>query len=61
MHQLYVQYGRWTEGFTVKDDRLEEGAKIWKVDPEGCLLISDEEPENTINIGSLTSIKPDAV
>jgi|TARA_B000000557_G_scaffold263043_1_gene265033 hypothetical protein len=58
---LYVQYGRWTEGFTVKDDRLEEGAKIWKVDPEGCLLISDEAPENQINIGSLTSIKPDAV
>ena len=58
---LYVQYGRWTEGFTVKDDRLEEGAKIWKVDPEGCLLISDEAPENQINVGSLTSIKPDAV
>ena len=44
-----------------KDDRLEEGTKLWKVDPEGCLLISDEEPTNVINVGSLTSIKPDAV
>ena len=31
---VYVEYGRWTEGFTCKDDRLEDGQKIWKVDPK---------------------------
>ena len=55
---VYVEYGRWTEGFTCKDDRLEDGQKIWKVDPNGCMLISDEEPSNQLNIGNLTSIKP---
>ena len=51
---LYVEYGRWTEGFTVKDDRLEEGAKIWKVDPEACMLISDDNPTaNATNVGDL--------
>ena len=49
---VYVEYGRWTEGFTVKDDRLEEGTKLWIVDPNGCMLVSDEKPEDQINIKS---------
>ena len=49
---VYVEYGRLTEGFTVKDDRLEEGTKLWKVDPNGCMLVSDEKPEDQINIKS---------
>lgn len=47
---VYVEYGRWTEGFTVKDDRLEAGQKIWKVDPKGCLLSSDSKPDDQINL-----------
>ena len=43
---VYVEYGRWTEGFTVKDERLEEGKKLWKVDPNGCMLVADEKPED---------------
>ena len=51
---LYVEYGRWTEGFAVKDDRLEEGKKLWKVDPDACMMISDEDPTaNSTNIGDL--------
>jgi|TARA_R110002153_G_scaffold209467_4_gene362013 hypothetical protein len=49
---VYVEYGRWTEGITVKDDRLEEGEKLWKVDPKGCLAVSDEGPEGTVSISS---------
>ena len=49
---VYVEYGRWTEGFTVKDDRLEEGTKLWKVDPNGCMLVADEKPNDQINIKS---------
>ena len=49
---VYVEYGRWTEGMKIPDDRLEPGQEIWKVDPKGCLLVSDEKPENTINIKS---------
>lgn len=45
---VYVEYGRWTEGFTVKGiDDLESDQKIWKVDPKGCLAISDDKPETT--------------
>ena len=49
---LYVEYGRWTEGFTVKDDRLEEGQKIWKVEPKACMATADEKPADTLNIAS---------
>lgn len=58
---VYVEYGRWTEGFTCKDDRLEDGQKIWKVDPKGCMLIADEPPSNQYNLGNLNTIRPDAV
>ena len=51
---VYVEYGRWTEGFTVKDDRLEEGQKVWKVEPKACMIVSDEEPEGHINITDST-------
>ena len=46
------------EGFwkTIKQKHVKEGKLmgwfIWKVDPKGCLLVSDEKPEDTINIKS---------
>ena len=49
---VYVEYGRWTEGFTAPDDRLEEGQKIWKLDPNGCLAVADEMPEDELNLNS---------
>jgi hypothetical protein len=49
---VYVEYGRWTEGFKVKDDRLEEGQEIWKVDPAGCMLVADEKPSDQLNLKS---------
>lgn len=43
---VLVAYGRWTEGVEVDDERLPDGkAKIWKVDPNGCLALSEEKPE----------------
>lgn len=50
---VYVEYGRWTEGFKInpQDDRLEQDQKIWKVEPKSCLAISDEKPD-TLNIKS---------
>ena len=36
----------------IPDDRLEEGQEVWKVDPAGCLLVTDEKPDNQINIKS---------
>ena len=35
-----------SEGFTVRDDRLEEGAKIWKVDRR-LFTYNDEEPRES--------------
>lgn len=49
---VYVEYGRWTEGFKIKDDRLEEGQEMWKVDPQGCMLVSDDKPVDQLNIKS---------
>ena len=49
---VYVEYGRWTEGFKVPDDRLEEGQKVWKLDPKGCLAVTDEKPDDQLNIKS---------
>lgn len=53
---LFVEYGRWTEAMTVEDDRFDspdKRNKIWKVDPKGCIVISDEEPDlKTITFNS---------
>ena len=47
---VYVEYGRWTEGFKAPDERLEEGQKIWKVEPKACMMVSDEAPQDHLNI-----------
>ena len=49
---VYVEFGRWTEGFIAKDDRLEEGQKLWKVDPAGCLAVSSDKQDGTLSISS---------
>jgi hypothetical protein len=60
---VYVEYGRWTDGIEVQDDRFntpENKKKIWKVDPNACLLVSDEEPnlqEIVINTDAVSAIK----
>jgi hypothetical protein len=50
---VLVEHGRWTEGIPVQDERLAEGAKLWKVDPNACLAVSDHKPD-TINLASDT-------
>ena len=58
---VYVSYGRWTEGFKTTDERLDPDQKVWKVDPDGCMLVSDEGPTDTLNIGNFTTTRPDQV
>jgi hypothetical protein len=56
---VYVQYGRWTEGVDMQDDAFDtEGniKKVWKVEPEACMLISDTEPEGAV-LGQFTSFR----
>jgi len=56
---VYVEYGRWTEGMSLTDDRFDtEGnvSKVWKVDPKGCLAIADEKPD-TVNIGDNMGVR----
>jgi len=36
---ILVAHGRWTNGVDV------DGETIWKIDPDGILLQSDEEPD----------------
>lgn len=51
---VYVEYGRWTEGFKANDERLEPDQKVWKVEPKACMIVSDEEPDGTLNITDST-------
>ena len=43
---ILVEHGRWTEGMEVEDDRLDEGDRVWQIDPNGILGISDQEPQD---------------
>lgn len=48
---VLVAYGRWTEGVDIEDDRFSgETKKVWRVEAESCMLVSDEKPEETLNI-----------
>lgn len=51
---VYVQHGRWTEGFKTTDDRLDPDQKLWKVEPKACMLVSDDKPDMTINLTDTT-------
>ena len=54
---VYVEYGRWTEAIEIEDDRfdtLNNKKKVWKVDPKGCLAVSDEKPGDTITFNANT-------
>ena len=54
---VYVEYGRWTEAIEIEDDRFDTSnnkKKVWKVDPKGCLAVSDEEPGDTITFNANT-------
>ncbi len=42
---VLVEYGRWTEGFTLEDERLPESTQAWRIDPQGCLMVSDHKPD----------------
>jgi hypothetical protein len=48
---VLVSYGRWTEGVEIPDERLQgERKKIWRVEAESCLAVTDAKPEDVINI-----------
>lgn len=42
---VLVEYGRWTEGFLLEDQRLPEPERAWRIDPAGCLMVSDHKPD----------------
>ena len=47
---VYVEYGRWTPGFILEDDRFPDGKKkCWKIDPVGVMAIADEKPKDHLN------------
>ena len=39
-----VENGRWTEGFKIGD------IEYWRLDPAGCMLVSDKKPDNFVNL-----------
>ena len=53
---IYVEYGRWTEALELSDDRIEGGkGNVWRIDPVGCLAVSDEAPANTFQFNKDTA------
>ena len=53
---IYVEYGRWTEALELNDDRIEGGkGNVWRIDPAGCLAVSDEAPDNTFQFNKDTA------
>ena len=54
---VYVAYGRWTEAIVLEDERFDtedNRTKVWSVEPEGCLAVSDEKPEEVFNFNTET-------
>ena len=53
---VLVEYGRWTEGFEITDDRFDteyNTKEVWKVDPSACLALA-ETKENVLNYNRVT-------
>ena len=42
---LLIEHGRWTRGLDVSLDN-DEKIELFRIDPEGILLISDEKPDD---------------
>jgi len=54
---VYVAYGRWTEAIVLEDERFDtedNRTKVWSVEPDGCLAVSDEKPEEVLNFNTET-------
>lgn len=50
---VLVSYGRWTEGVNIPDERFQgEIKKVWRVEAESCLAVSDEKPQAVLNINT---------
>ena len=41
---VLVEHGRWTEQIEI------DGMKLWRVEADSCLAVSDEKPADVINI-----------
>lgn len=53
---IYVEYGRWSESLDLSDDRIEGGkGNVWRIDPVGCLAVSDEVPPNAFQYNKDTA------
>lgn len=43
---VLVEYGRWSDGFDLDDERLSDPPqRAWRIDPAGCLMVSDHKPD----------------
>lgn len=58
---VYVSYGRWTEAMELTDERFETQGnknKVWKVEAQSCLAVSDEKPMSlNISTDAVTAMK----
>ena len=43
---VLIEHGRWSRGVEVTFEGKDEPTTIWNIDPDGILLVSDEEPSD---------------
>jgi hypothetical protein len=46
---ILVEHGRWSMTITTKDDHSNE-FKFQKIDPNGIMCVSDEQPEDVVDV-----------
>lgn len=48
---LLVEHGRWTRGIELQFEGSDEPIELFRIDPEGILVVSDEKP-NELTFGA---------
>ena len=51
---ILVEHGRWTRGIEFSENDDGNKIEIWRIDPNGILIVSDEAPNDT-NFGEYST------
>ena len=51
---LLIEHGRWTRGMEIQKDEDSPKIELFRIDPNGILIVADEKP-NDLELGSLST------
>lgn len=55
---LLIEHGRWTRGIDLTLDDDDNAIEIFRIDPDGILVVSDEKPEEFVMGAFSTPTRP---